>query len=82
MAEKNSFVLALIDILSNESDEHHILTKDQILYLLKNRYDFSIERRTLYSNIRLLQNYGYDISDYKDNGNGYYLISRQFEKVR
>ncbi|MDF9824446.1 putative DNA-binding transcriptional regulator YafY [Breznakia sp. PF5-3] len=80
MEEKKSLVLALLDILIHESDENHILRKEEILKLLEIKYSMNIERRTLYSNIKLLQNFGYDISDYKDNGIGYYLIDRQFER--
>ena len=80
MADKNQLLLALIEILTSESDEQHILTRNKILELLKSRYDIVIERRTLYNNIKTLQDFGYDINDYSENNIGYYLDSRQFEK--
>lgn len=80
MEERKSLVLALLEILTHDSDENHILIQSEIRRLLQERYDMDIERRTLTSNIKLLQNFGYDINDYSQNGKGYYLVDRQFEK--
>ena len=80
MAEKKHSALALLDILVTYSDEDHILTTKQLQEHLKNLYDLDIERRTLYSNIEILRQGGYEISDYNDNGKGYYLETREFDK--
>ena len=37
------------------------------------------DRRTIYSALETLIELGYDISLYKDNGKGYYLLDRQLE---
>lgn len=75
-----TLVIALLEILVTYSDEQHILTRPQIINLLADQYQIDIERRTLYNNIELLIQCGYDISKYEDNQKGYYLQTRQFEK--
>lgn len=80
MAEKKHSTLAILDILRRYTDEEHILSGKQICTHLENEYGLSIERRTLYSNIEMLRDFGYDISVFEDNGKGYYLAQRQFDK--
>jgi len=80
MAEKKHSAFALLHLLQEESDEDHILSAPQIMEKLKTVYGIELERRTLYSNVEILRQAGYEISDFHDNGKGYYLISRQFEK--
>ncbi|MDY5797970.1 MAG: WYL domain-containing protein, partial [Eubacteriales bacterium] len=46
---------------------------------MKAVYSLEVDRRTVYSSVDLLKELGYDISDYKDNGVGYYLRERDFE---
>lgn len=80
MAEKKHSSFALLDILINYTDEDHILTTKQIQYLLESKYDLKIERRTLYSNLDILNQAGFKISRYEDNGKGYFLEEKQFDK--
>ena len=79
MAEKKHSTLALLDILREYSDEDHILTAKQLQEHLQNSYGLQLERRTLYSNMDILEQDGIKISRYEDNGKGYYLEERQFE---
>ena len=80
MAEKKYSALFLLDILIKYSDEEHILTaKDLQKYMLE-FYDLDLERRTIYSNLDILEQNHYVISRYEDNGKGYYLEERQFDK--
>ena len=80
MAEKKQSALALLDLLVTYSDEDHILTTKQLQELLLTKYNINIERRTLYSNLEILEQNGYVISKYDDNGKGYFLEERQFDK--
>lgn len=80
MAEKKQSVLALLVILTHYTDEDHILSTKELLSHLDNQYDLKLERRTLYANIDLLQQSGYAISRYEDNGKGYFLEEKQFDK--
>ena len=80
MAEKKQSNLLVLEILRENSDENHILSVKDIQSLLETRYGVKLERRAIYSNFEILAQAGYEISDYKDNGKGYYLVSRQFDK--
>ena len=80
MAEKKHSVLAVLEILENETDEEHILTCPQLLQKVEERTGIRLDRRTLYSNIQMLEEFGYSISKFEDNKKGYYLTERKFEK--
>ena len=79
MQEKKISALALLRILEENSDEEHPLTQPQLLNLVDTIYHITLDRRTLYSNIEMLQEFGYDIATYSETGRGYYLRKRQFE---
>ena len=76
--QKNK-VFLIIKYLSENSDEAHpVSTKRLIEYLASN--GISAERRTIYSDIQLLRDLGYDILQNSNRlGGGYYLGSREFE---
>lgn len=79
MAEKKYSAFALLDVLIRYSDEEHILTTKQLQELILQNYHLELERRTIYSNIDILEQSGYEISRYEENGKGYYLKKRQFD---
>ena len=65
----------LRDFLLRSSDEEHRLTiRDMIAHLAS--HDISAERKSLYSDLNLLQEYGMDIVR---TPKGYYVGSRGFE---
>ena len=72
-------MLYLVKILSEETDESHALTAQEIMSKLA-EYGVNTERRTLYKDIALLDQYGYDIIT-EQTGVGYYyhLGNRDFE---
>ena len=71
-------LLYLRDYLEKYSDaDHPVSIADMIAYLAK--YDISAERKSLYSDLHALQDYGLDIVMVKNQRNGYYLASRDFE---
>lgn len=71
-------ILYLLDILEKESDDEHKLTMKEIEEkLLKN--DIKAERKSINRDIKLLQEYGFDIIDYNQNREGYFLASRNFD---
>lgn len=80
MAEKKQIAFTLLQILQEETDENHMLSVNELSDRINRKLNLNIERRTLYANIEVLRQAGYEISDYKDNRRGYYLMSRQFEK--
>lgn len=72
-------LLYIIKILMNETDEQHYISMQDLLKKL-NAYGISAERKSIYSDIRVLQDFGYDVvtSKSKTNG-GYALLSTEFE---
>ncbi len=72
-------LLCLADIFRSESDEEHPLSIARITELLAER-GIEAERKTVYSDIGLLCDYGMDIiSQREGRATGYYLASREFE---
>ena len=80
MAEKKQSNMLLLNILKEYSDENHILSTKDLQKLLEAKYGVILERRTIYSNLEILRQAGYKISDVRDNGKGYFLEERQFDK--
>ena len=78
MAEKKELPLALAQVLTKYTDPEHILSTSEIISILESEYNLSCERRTIYANIDLLKQYGYQISTWQENGIGYYLNEHQF----
>ena len=71
-------LLYLKKIFEEKTDENHILTIAEIIDELK-KYDISAERKALYNDIKLLQDFGLDIVSVRAKNYGYYLASRDFE---
>ena len=67
-------ILALIEIFRRYSDENHHLKYSEIVSLLKDRDIDLTCRQTLYSDIKILNDFGYNI-EYDD---GYYLLDAPF----
>ncbi|MBR3365365.1 MAG: transcriptional regulator [Solobacterium sp.] len=80
MAEKKHISFTMLQILQEESDADHILSANDLISKIQQRLNITIDRRTVYSNIQILRQAGYEISDVSDNGKGYYLMQRKFEK--
>ncbi|MCR5418081.1 MAG: WYL domain-containing protein [Lachnospiraceae bacterium] len=72
-------LLYILKYLSEESDEEHLVsTQDIIAYL--ERHQISAERKTIYADLHLLEDFGYDILQVKSRvGGGYCLATRDFE---
>lgn len=71
-------LLYLKKIFEEKTDENHILTIADIIDELK-LYDVEAERKALYNDIKLLQDFGLDIVSVRGKSYGYYLASRDFE---
>ncbi len=71
-------LLHVLDLLLSESDDDHLLEVDQILLYLEN-HNIVCERKSVYDDVRTLQDFGYDIISRKGSGGGYALVSRDFE---
>lgn len=70
-------LLKIWEMLLRESDEEHPLSTVEMIDRLRSM-GISCDRRTLYADIKLLQEEGYDISVNRKKVNEYYLGERQF----
>lgn len=72
-------LLYLIRILSQETDEDHPITTEELISRLE-QYGIHAERKSIYSDIRCLTDFGFDIlSVHSRSGGGYYMAGREFE---
>jgi len=72
-------LLYLLKMLEEYSDEEHPLTTAEIIQRLE-KQGISCERKTVYSDVACLVDFGYDIIQVSNRrGGGYYLASRNFE---
>lgn len=73
-------LLRIVQILEEKTDENHALSTRALIDELKT-YDIEAERKSIYDDIMVLQNMGYDIRlDKSRTGGGYSLLSRRLEK--
>lgn len=79
MLTEKAIAICLLEIMFEYSDENHILSMGEIISKINGRYGMKPDRRTIYSAFETLIELGYDISLYKDNGKGYYLLDRHLE---
>ena len=80
MAKINNHKLALLYMMRElllTTDEEHSLNATDLIRVLE-KYNCEADRRTIYSNIEVLQAFGIDVIK-KENGQGYYIGSRDFE---
>lgn len=71
-------LLKIWDILNKETDENNPMSTP---ILIKKLVDFGIDvdRRTLYKDIKVLNEFGYEILCNRSNSNGYYVMDRSFD---
>ena len=72
-------LLYLLKILTEQSDEEHCLSAQELIKALET-YGIKAERKSIYDDIAQLIDFGYDIVLVKaKTGGGYYLAGREFE---
>ena len=72
-------ILYVMEYLLKNSDENHPVTTSQLIAYL-NAQDIPAERKTIYSDIDALRDYGLDIIQISEGKvHGYYIASREFE---
>lgn len=80
MAEKEKLkILYLMQILMEETDKNHILNAIELCDILESRYGISSNRKTIYSDVEHLKEYGIKIGQLKGKNQGYYIEQREFE---
>jgi len=71
-------LLYLADILEKETDEEHTLSAVDLCSKLA-EHNISSERKSIYSDIEVLKEFGYDIISARSPKYGYFLANRDFE---
>ena len=71
-------LLYLMQILLNKTDEQHPLTAQELISELS-AYDIHVERKTVYSDLEILRQFGLDIETKRGKTTSYYIAHRQFE---
>ena len=72
-------IFYILDYLQQNSHQDHPVRASELISVLERRYNIACERKTVYSDIAALQNYGVDIVAVPGKNGGYYIASRNFE---
>ena len=72
-------ILYILDYLKQNSHQDHPVKASELIQMLEHRYGILCERKTIYSDIAALQDYGVDIISIPGKYGGYYIASRNFE---
>lgn len=71
-------ILYILDYLQKNSHENHPVRAGELISMLE-QHGIRCERKTIYSDIAALQDYGADILSTPGKNGGYYLASQNFE---
>ncbi|MBR7123110.1 MAG: transcriptional regulator [Oscillospiraceae bacterium] len=72
-------ILYILDYLQRNSREDKLVRAKELTAMLERDHNISCERKTIYSDITALQDYGVDIVSVPGKNGGYYIASRNFE---
>ena len=72
-------IFYILDYLKNNSHQAHPVRASELLSMLESQHNIVCDRKTVYSDIRALQDYGVDIVSILGKNGGYYIASRNFE---
>ena len=72
-------IFYILDYLQKNSHRDKPVRASELITMLDSRYGISCERKTIYSDIAALQDYGVDIEALPGKNGGYYIASRNFE---
>lgn len=75
---QKSKILYLLQILSEQTDEYHVLNMQDILAALEEK-GIRAERKSVYDDVDVLRHFGYDVCFRKGQPSGYYMGKRTFE---
>ena len=72
-------IFYILDYLERNSHEHRPIRASELIQQLDRQHNISCDRKTVYSDIAALQDYGVDIVSVAGKNGGYYIASRNFE---
>ena len=67
------------DYLNENSHQDHPVRAVELMQMLEHQHNILCDRKTVYSDIAALQDYGVDIVSIPGKNGGYYIASRNFE---
>ena len=68
-----------MEILLERTDDEHMLNASELCTILDQEYGISTDRRTIYTEMEILDKFGLDIQQKKGKCPGYYIGARDFE---
>ena len=72
-------IFYILDYLNQNSHENHPVRAAELIAMLHNQHNISCDRKTVYSDIAALQDYGVDIVSLPGKNGGYFIQQRNFE---
>jgi len=72
-------IFYILDYLQRNSHQDHPVRAAELLSMLEQQHNIVCDRKTVYSDIAALQDYGVDIVSLPGKNGGYYIASRNFE---
>ena len=72
-------IFYILDYLQRNSHQDHPVRAAELLSMLEHQHNIVCDRKTVYSDIAALQDYGVDIVSIPGKNGGYYIASRNFE---
>ncbi len=72
-------IFYILDYLQKNSHEGHPVRAAELISMLNNSHNILCDRKTIYSDVAALQDYGVDIVSLPGKYGGYYIASRNFE---
>lgn len=72
-------IFYILDYLERNSHQDHPVRAAELLTMLERQHNIVCDRKTVYSDIAALQDYGVDIVSIPGKNGGYYIASRSFE---
>ena len=72
-------IFYILDYLNRNSHEKHPVRTSELMEMLQNQHNISCDRKTVYSDIAALQDYGVDIVSVPGKNGGYFIATRNFE---
>ena len=72
-------IFYILDYLQKNSHQEHPVRAVELQTMLEQQHNIVCDRKTVYSDIQALQDYGVDIVSLPGKNGGYYIASRNFE---
>ena len=72
-------IFYILDYLQENSHQDHPVRASELISMLDSRHNIQCNRKTVYSDIVALQDYGFDIESVSGRNGGFYIASRSFE---